>query len=323
MRRLEFITLLGAAAATMTAVLKVWAQSAGRTYRLGVLVQGPRNAAHWIVFFDELRKQGFLEGVNLSVVDAFNTPLDRAETTATVMIKAQPDAIMTAGALTRVLQRASETIPILTVSDDLLAEKAVTSLSHPGGNTTGISILATELDGKRQEILLETIPDVRRLAILADAGVTTPEQLKALEDAAKAHDVTVSTHIALHADNVIPAIDAALSAGAQAINVLASALFFVYRAQIIERMAAARLPAIYQWPEMAEERGLMAYGPRFVAVYRQHALQAVKVLKGTKPADIPVEQPTKFELVINLKTAKALGLTIPSPLLLRADEVIE
>jgi putative ABC transport system substrate-binding protein len=105
--------------------------------------------------------------------------------------------------------------------------------------------------------------------------------------------------------------------------VLASALFFVYRAQIIERMAAARLPAIYQWPEMAEERGLMAYGPRFVAVYRQHALQAVKVLKGTKPADIPVEQPTKFELVINLKTAKALGLTIPSPLLLRADEVIE
>src|ERR1700730_5027568 len=304
MRRREFITLLGAAAATMTAVRKVWAQSAGRTYRLGVLVQGPRNAAHWIVFFDELRKQGFLEGVNLSVVDAFNTPLDRAETTATVMIKAQPDAIMT-------------------VYEDLLAEKAVTSLSHPGGNTTGISILATELDGKRQEILLETIPDVRRLAILADAGVTTPEQLKALEDAAKAHDVTVSTHIALHADNVIPAIDAALGAGAQAINVLASALFFVYRAQIIERMAAARLPAIYQWPEMAEERGLMAYGPRFVAVYRQHALQAVKVLKGTKPADIPVEQPTKFELVINLKTAKALGLTIPSPLLLRADEVIE
>ena len=137
MRRREFITLLGAAAATMTAVRKVWAQSAGRTYRLGVLVQGPRNAAHWIVFFDELRKQGFLEGINLSVVDAFNTPLDRAETTATVMIKAQPDAIMTAGALTRVLQRASETIPILTVSDDLLAEKAVTSLSHPGGNTTG------------------------------------------------------------------------------------------------------------------------------------------------------------------------------------------
>src|ERR1700686_1061020 len=101
MRRREFITLLGAAAATMTAVRKVWAQSAGRTYRLGVLVQGPRNAAHWIVFFDELRKQGFLEGVNLSVVDAFNTPLDRADSVAAMMVDARPDAIMTAGALNK------------------------------------------------------------------------------------------------------------------------------------------------------------------------------------------------------------------------------
>src|SRR3984893_4508630 len=114
MRRREFITLLGAAAATMTAVRKVWAQSAGRTYRLGVLLQGRRNAAHWIAFFDELRKQGFLEGVNLSVVDAFSTPLESADTTATVLVKAGPDAIMTAGgAFTRVLQRATATIPIL------------------------------------------------------------------------------------------------------------------------------------------------------------------------------------------------------------------
>jgi putative ABC transport system substrate-binding protein len=323
MRRREFITLLGGAAATMAAVPNVWAQPAGRTYRLGVLVQGSRNAAHWMAFFDELRKQGFLEGVNLSVVDGFNTPLDRAVFAAAMMINVRPDAVMTAGALTRVLQRASETIPILTVSDDLLAENAVASLSHPGGNTTGISILATELDGKRQEILLETIPDTRRLAILADPEVTKPEQLKALEDAAKIRDLMVSIHIALHADDIIPALDAALSAGAQALNVLASTLFSVHRAQIIERMAAAGLPAIYQWPEIAEEGGLMAYGPRFVAVYRQHALQAAKMLKGTKPADIPIEQPTKFELVINLKTAKALGLTISSSLLLRADEVIE
>jgi putative tryptophan/tyrosine transport system substrate-binding protein len=322
MRRREFITLLGGAAA-MTAVLNAWAQPAGRTYRLGMLVQLPRNAAHWIAFFDELRKQGFLEGVNLSVVDASSTPLESADTSATVLVNAGPDAIMTAGAFTRVLQRATATIPILTVSDDLLAEKVVTSLSHPGGNVTGISILATELDGKRLEILLETVPGARRLAILADHGVTTPEQLKALEDAAKAHDVTVSTHTVLRADDIMPAIDAALSAGAQALNVLASSLLNAHRKQIIERMAAARLPAIYQWPETAEAGGLIAYGPRFVMLYRQHALQAVKVLKGTKPADIPIEQPTKFELVVNLKTAKALGLTVPSALLLRADEVIE
>jgi putative ABC transport system substrate-binding protein len=153
--------------------------------------------------------------------------------------------------------------------------------------------------------------------------VTTPEQIKALEDAAKSRDVTVSTLIALRADDIVPAIDAALGAGAQALNVLASALFNRYRTQIIERMAAARLPAIYQWPEMAEEGGLMAYGPRFVTLYRQNALQAAKVLKGSKPADIPIEQPTKFELVVNLKTANAIGLTIPPSLLHRADEVIE
>jgi putative tryptophan/tyrosine transport system substrate-binding protein len=323
MRRREFITLLGGAAASVTTVLKAWAQPAGRTYRLAVLVQAPQNAAHWIAFFDELRKQGFLEGVNLSIVDAFNTPLDRADSAATATVNARPDAIMTAGALTRVLQRATEAIPILTVSDDLLAEKVVSSLSHPGGNVTGISILATELDGKRQEILLETIPGVRRLAILADPGVSTPAQLKALEDAAKAHDVKVSTHIALRADNIMPAIDAAISAGAQALNVLASSLFQTYRTQIIERMAVARLPAIYQWPETAEEGGLVAYGPRFVALYRQHALQAAKVLNGTKPADIPIEQPTKFELVINLKAVKALGITVPPSLLIRADEVID
>jgi putative tryptophan/tyrosine transport system substrate-binding protein len=322
MRRREFITLLGGTAAT-TAALKAWAQRVGRTYRLGVLVQGPRNAAHWIAFVDELRKQGFLEGVNLSVIDAFNTPLDRANSAATMMVTAQPDAIMTAGAFTRALQLATETIPILTVSYDLLAQKGVMSLSHPGGNVTGISILAPELDGKRQEILLETIPDVHRLAILADFGASTPGQLEALENAAKARDIMVSTHIALRADDIMPAIDAALSTGAQALNVLASSLFNRYRTQIIERMAAARVPAIYEWPEMAEEGGLMAYGPRFVALYRQHALQVVKVLNGTKPADIPIEQPTKFELVINLKTAKALGFTIPSSLLLRADEVIE
>lgn len=323
MRRREFIALLGGAAADTAAALKAWSQPAGRTYRLGVLVQAPRTAAHWIAFFDELHKQGMIEGVNLTVVDAFNTPLDRADAAATMMVDARPDAIMTAGSLTRVLQRATETIPIVTVSDDLLAEKVVTSLSHPNGNATGISILATELDGKRQEILLDAIPATYRLAILADVGVTTPERIKALENAAKARGIMVSTHIANRADDITPAIDAALSAGAQALNVLASSLFSVKRAQIIQRMAVARLPAIYQWPEMAEQGGLMAYGPRFVDLYRQQALQVVKVLKGTKPTDIPIEQPTKFELVINLKTAKSLGFTIPPSLLLRADEVLE
>ena len=323
MRRREFVRFLASGAAVQLVAGAASGQEAGRSYRLACLVQAHRNAPNWIAFFEELRKNGFVEGVNLSIVDGFNTPLNRAEITATALVNARPDAIMTAGALTRVVQRATQTIPILTVSDDLLAEQAVASLAHPGGNTTGISILAPELDGKRQEILLEAIPLARRLAILVDPGVTAPHQLDALQDIANAHGITVSTHIAANLDEIMPAIDAALAAGAQALNVLASSLFNRYRAQIIERMAAIRLPAIYQWPEMAEGGGLIAYGPRFVGLYIPHALQTIKVLKGMKPADIPVEQPTKFELVINLKTAKALGLTVPPTLLARADEVIE
>jgi putative ABC transport system substrate-binding protein len=323
MRRRDFIKLLGGTAAAGTSLGRGRAQPGGKAYRLGALVQAPRTASHWIAFFDELGRQGFVEGVNLTVVDAFNTPLERADSVATMIVNARPDAIVTAGILTRILQQATDTIPILTVSDDLLLEKVVTSLSHPDGNATGISILATELDGKRQEFLLETIPDTRRLAILADLGVTTQEQLHVLVNAAKGRNLAVSTHIARRIDDIMPAIDAALGAGAQALNVLASSLFNRYRAQIIERMAVVRLPAIYQWPEMVEEGGLMAYGPRFVTLYRQQALQVVKVLTGTKPSDIPIEQPTKFELAVNLKTAQTLGLNVPHTVLARADEVIE
>jgi putative ABC transport system substrate-binding protein len=171
--------------------------------------------------------------------------------------------------------------------------------------------------------LLEASPLARRISILADPGVTKQPQLERLADAARARGVGVSTHLVAGADDIIPAMDAALAAGAHALNVLASSLLNRYRAKIIAHATAIRLAAIYQWPETAEEGGLIAHGPRFVGLFRQLALLAVKVLKGTKPADIPVEQPTTFELVINLKAAKTLGLTIPPSILARADEVIE
>jgi putative ABC transport system substrate-binding protein len=197
----------------------------------------------------------------------------------------------------------------------------VQSLAHPGANTSGISILATELDGKRLEMLLDAVPLARRVAILADPAVSKPSQLERLSAAAAARGISASTQLAASAERIIPAVDAALSDGAEALAVLASSLLNRYRAQIMA--TATRLPAIYQWPETAEEGGLIAYGPRFVTIYRQHALQAVKVLNGTKPMDIPVEQPTTFELVINLKTARRLDLAIPPALLARADVVIE
>jgi putative ABC transport system substrate-binding protein len=323
MRRREFLWLLGGGAAARVTP-EAWSQEAGRTYRLGALAQSPRSAAHWVAFFDELRKSGFIEGENLSVTGKFSAPLDRADTIAAELVRAGPDAIATGGAaLTRALQRATQTIPILSFSDNLVAEKAVASLGHPGGNITGISILASELDGKRQEILIEMLSGVHRIAALADPAVTTRQQLEPLENAARARGIALSIQTAADTEDILPAIDAALAAGAQGLNVLASSLFNASRARIEEHTTSIRLPAIYQWPEMAEEGGLVAYGPRFVSLYRQYALQMVKVLKGTKPADIPVEQPTKFELVINLKTAKALGLTIPATLVLRADELIE
>jgi len=199
----------------------------------------------------------------------------------------------------------------------------VSSLADPGGNTTGVSLLMTELDGKRQELLTELVPAARHIAALADPATTAPEQLRALQDAARAHGFELSVHRAVKPEEIVPAIDEAQAAGAQALNVLASAFFYVNQQLIIERTGTLKLPAIYNGPQIAEAGGLAAYGPRQTGVFRQLARQLAKIFRGAKPADIPVEQPDKFELVINLKTAKALGLTVPPLLLTQATEVIE
>jgi putative ABC transport system substrate-binding protein len=190
-------------------------------------------------------------------------------------------------------------------------------------NTTGISILATELDGKRLEILSELVPHARRIAALADYNVTRPAQLTGLENAARERGVQLSVHRIVKAEEITGAIDQVRASGAEALNVLASPLLNAQRRFVIERVAALHLPAIYQWPETAKEGGLVAYGPSFSQMGRQNAQQLAKVLTGTKPADLPVQQPTKFDLAINLKTARALGLTVSPTLLNRADEVIE
>jgi putative tryptophan/tyrosine transport system substrate-binding protein len=180
-------------------------------------------------------------------------------------------------------------------------------------------ILTSELNGKRQEILLEVVPGGRHLAALADANSSSPQQLQALQDAARARGVE---QFDLPGDQGRG--DAAKSSGAAALNVLASALLWNSRQIILPRVAALGLPTIYQFPAGAEEGGFIAYGPRLDQIYRDiWARQLVKLLRGAKPTDIPIEQPTKFELVVNLKTAAALGLTIPESFLSRADKVIE
>lgn len=198
------------------------------------------------------------------------------------------------------------------------------SLAKPGGNTTGFSVLSSELDGKRQELLMEALPEARRMAAIADVNVTPTQRLQMLQDQARARGVELSINLVAVPEEIAGAIDKAKSSGAAALNVLSSQFLYTNRKIIIEQAATLQLPAMYEWPNMAEEGGFVAYGSRLAQLFRDiFARQFVKLMRGLRPGDIPVEQPTKFELVINLKAAKALGLTVPEPFLLRADEVIE
>ena len=322
MRRREFITLLGGAVAWPLAAL---AQEAGRTYRLGVLYPTPRSDDVSIAFLDGVRQQGFIEGQNLTVIyHAFALHPDLLPEWVAELVKAHVDVIATIGDLAiRTAQEATKTIPILSGTDDMLGAGLVNSLARPEGNTTGISILATELDGKRQDILIETVPGVHRLAALADAN-RKAAKLDMLQEAARARNVELSIHQVASGAEIAAAIDTAHASGATALNVLASPMFYSNRQLIMDRVAVLRLPTMYQWPETAEEGGFIGYGPRLLKIFRDILpRQLARLFRGTKVADIPIEQPTKFELVINLKTAKALGLAIPESFLVRADEVIE
>ena len=323
LKRREFITLVAGAAAWPLAAR---AQEPRRTYRIGFLYPTPRGAPHHVALFDELRRAGFVESQNLQLDwQGFGLRMEQFAEHAAELAKSPVDVIVCAGDVgTRAAQQATATIPILAVTDDMVGQGLVTSLAKPGGNTTGVSILATELDGKRQEILIEALPGLQRMAALVDSNTTPVRQLEALAAAARARGVELLLHRVTKPEQIVPAIDAAKTSNAAAVNVLASPLLFVNSSLIIERVAALRLPAVYQWPEMAEQGGLIGYGPRIVQIYREMiARQLIKLLRGTRPVDLPVEQPTKFELVINIHTAKTLGLTVPPGVIAIADEVIE
>jgi putative ABC transport system substrate-binding protein len=323
MRRREFIALLGGGAVAWP--LAARAQEEGRTYRLGGLSAGPRDAPYLQAMFDELRRTGFIEGQNLTMDwHQYGTRVDLIPEFAAELVKAHVDVIVATGdTAIRAAQRATITIPILGSTDDMVESGLVSSLARPDGNTTGTSILAADLDGKRQEILIEAVPGLRRMAALA-ARNKTVAKLDELREAARARGVELSIHRIATPDDLPAALDAAKAAGAEAINVLSSPILFSNRRIIIQRVAGLHLPAIYQFPEEAEEGGFIAYGPSVVQMYRElMAPLLVKLLRGAKPTDLPIEQPTKFKLVINLKTATSVGLNIPFTLLARADEVIE
>jgi putative ABC transport system substrate-binding protein len=272
-----------------------------------------------------MRVQGFAEGQNLTVVPGgFEFRSDQIEELVAGLVKVAPDAIMSGGdPATRALQKATRTIPIVVITEDMVAAGFAASLARPGTNITGISLMSPELDGKRQDILIEAAPGARRIGVLADSNVATLRHLEALEKSAQTHGKELVIARVSNTQELISGIDDARARGATALNVLASPMLFQNRRVIIEQAAQLRLPAIYQWPETAEEGGLLGYGPRFIELFRERARMVAKILRGSKPADMPIEQPTTFELVINLKSANSIGHDVPAGLVLRADKVIE
>jgi putative ABC transport system substrate-binding protein len=320
-RRREFITLLGGATAWP---LVAHAQE-DRTYRVGVLNVNARRSPVIMALLDELRRHGFVEGRNLVVESSgIGQPYARFPDLAREMLKTKVEVLLVGGGgpPVRSVQAVAPDMPIISVVDDMVAEGVVQSLARPGGNVTGVSILAPELDSKRQQLLMELLPNVRRMAALADPRVQTPAQLQVLQEAARSREVELSIYPINSVDDIIPAIEAAKAGGAGGLNLLGASLIAFQRQSIIARTAALHLPAIYQWPDFIEEGALIGYGPVQAQVYRQVARMLVKLLRGAKPADVPVEQPAIFELAINLETANAIGLTVPMALLSRADKVI-
>ncbi|MGA7039963.1 MAG: ABC transporter substrate-binding protein [Pseudolabrys sp.] len=324
MKRREFIGLVGGAAIALP--LGARAQEPGRIYRLAVVISSGRDEPPTAAFLDELREQGFVEGKNLEFIPG-GFRFDNQQTAAVVpaIVKAAPDAIVVAGDfIAEKFQKETKSIPLVVMTEDMIAAGFAASLAKPGGNITGISLMSPDLDDKRQDILIEAVPGAQRIAVLADSNVATLQHLRALEATARsAHGKELLVVRAANSSEIMRAVNDANAQGAAALNVLSSPMLHLNRFAIIERATQLRLPAIYQWPETADEGGLLAYGPSFIEVFRQRARMVAKVLRGVKPADLPIEQPSTFKLSVNLKTAKSMNQIIPAALLLRADKLIE
>ena len=322
MRRRLFIGLLGGAAATWPVV--AWTQE--RVRKVGILWPGasPPASPRLESFREGLREANFVEGQNLVIELRYS---DRGSQhlpeLAAELVRVKVEVIQASGDnAPKVAQRATSTIPILAFTDDVLGAGLVDSLSRPSGNITGLTILAPELSAKRLEFLSAIVPGLSRVAVLWDP-TSGKSQVTMTETAAQANKMQLQVLEVRHSDDLAQAFAAALKGGAQAVNVFASPFLASLSGEIIGFAATHSLPAIYQWKEQVEAGGLVSYGPSLAHMWRQAGTIAAKLLKGAKPADLPVEQPTKFELVINSRTAKSLGINLAPSLLIRADEVID
>jgi putative tryptophan/tyrosine transport system substrate-binding protein len=325
MRRREFITLLGAAVAWPLAAR---AQQSPKVPTIGFLGAGaPTTAGTWVVAFAQrLRELGWIEDRNIKIdlrwAEGRN---DRSAEIAADFVRLRVDVIVTySSEHAQIAKQATSNIPIVfALAADPVGSGLVASLARPGGNLTGLSGQNVDLTGKRFELLREIVPGLRRLAVLFNGNnPTSTIEIDIVRTAASPLGIEVSPSEIWRAEDIAPAI-ATIATQADALFVVGEPLTFTHRLRISTLALAARLPTTYPTRGYVEVGGLMSYGPNFPASFRRAADYVHKILLGEKPGDLPVEQPTRYDLVVNLITAKALGLTIPESFLLRADEVIE
>jgi putative ABC transport system substrate-binding protein len=297
----------------------------GKVARIGFLTQAPANP-NFEGLRQGLRNLGWVEGQNLVIeYPSAAGRVERLPALATELVRLNVDVIVATALAVQAAKSATKTIPIVfVIADDPVATGLVASLARPGGNMTGLSSLNVELDAKRLALLKEAIPRLARAAVLFSPDDPAAGAMRAATERAT-RSVGVQLQIAevrgyAELDGAIATVT---RGGAEALAVLGSALFFQHQPRIAELAARARLPAISPWKQFPEAGGLMSYGANLPEMFRRAAVYVDKILKDAKPADLPVEQPTKFELVINLRTARVLGLTVPQSLLLRADQVIQ
>ena len=327
MRRREFITLTGGAAACAFRPLAARGQQREKLPTIGFLGAASASAMKsWLdAFVARLRELGWIEGRTVAIeIRWAEGRRERVAEIAAEFVQLKVDVIATTGTAVPILKQATSVTPIVfALSNDPLGSGIVASLSRPGGNATGLSQLATDLAGKRLELLREMLPGLKRLAALGNAGnpVTAPEMLE-VQSAARTLGFQIVTSEIRRAEE-IPAVIESFQNHADALYLQSDPLLNTNRFQINTLALKAGLPTFSGIRDYVEAGGLMSYGPNFPDLFRRAAEFVDKILRGAKPADLPVEQPTKFDLVINLKTAKALGLDVPPTLIARADEVIE
>jgi putative ABC transport system substrate-binding protein len=325
MNRRELMLLLGGA---MTAARALHAQQKAMPV-IGYLSSGsPGTGATYLAAFRQgLNEAGYVEGQNVAIEYRWaEGRYDKLPALAADLVSRKVDVIMASGGDVSALaaKSATSTISIVFISSDAVERGLVASLARPGGNLTGVSIFLVELVSKRLELLSELVPEARVIALLVNPSTSSAErQTRAVQEAARAKGVELQILNAATESEIDAAFATLVQLHAGALVVGADPFYNSRREQLVALAARHAVPAIYQWREFAEAGGLISYGSSLMAATRQLGVYTGKILKGAKPADLPVQQPTTFELVINLKTAKALGLTIPPSILARADEVIE